>query len=353
MRRTEADAARGGDRLPRRDLQVQLGDPELAARRPQRAPLLHRQHHHQGAAVVAVRGHQRGPQRRGPGRAVRPLPGPRAVRQPRQLPLPRPARSGHQGRGGPRPAAPTSAIAPLVSLAEVRRVHERMDDAAAVPRGVPGPLQGPALPDPVRGGRVSDRRAVKLLKLFAASALLDGRDAVNDARLLRAQAHLEQRRPGAAAAGHRRPGAGTPPPRAPRASAGWAAAGVDLDAVLAELGMHPRAAAGRARRCPTCSCSRSCATCRTSGRRCRRWAPRPPARWWPRSTSCSRASSSRRGGPVDRPASARWLPSAAAAAAPAARFLHHGRPGRDARGCRPRRAALARAVQSTPRWSGR
>ena len=48
---------------------------------------------HPGAAVLAVRRDQRGPQRRGAGGGVRSLPGPRAVGEPGQLPLPRPGRA--------------------------------------------------------------------------------------------------------------------------------------------------------------------------------------------------------------------------------------------------------------------
>jgi MoxR-like ATPase len=126
-------------------------------------------------------------------------------------------------------------VAPLVGVAELRRVHARMatllrfsDDFLARYKGLLFQIRS-------EGVTVSDRRAVKLLKLFAANALLDGRSTVDDgdffilkhtwnsvdqAPLLKdivspvlerhQREHPEERRLGAAA--------------------------VDLDAVLAELG---------------------------------------------------------------------------------------------------------------------
>ena len=91
-------AARGGDRLPRRDLQVELRDPELAAQHPERAAVLHRQRQHQGAALLALRRDQRGAQRRRAGRDLRPVPGAHAVGEPGQLSLSRAGRARHPRR---------------------------------------------------------------------------------------------------------------------------------------------------------------------------------------------------------------------------------------------------------------
>jgi MoxR-like ATPase len=71
-------------------------------------------------------------------------------------------------------------VQPLVSVAELRRVHARMasllrfsDDFLARYKGLLFQIRS-------EGVTVSDRRAVKLLKLFAANALLDGRPSVDD-----------------------------------------------------------------------------------------------------------------------------------------------------------------------------
>jgi MoxR-like ATPase len=70
---------------------------------------------------------------------------------------------------------------PLISLAEVRRVHERMGELLRFPEEFLARYKGLLFQIRSEGVSVSDRRAVKLLKLFAASALLDGRPVVNDA----------------------------------------------------------------------------------------------------------------------------------------------------------------------------
>jgi MoxR-like ATPase len=126
-------------------------------------------------------------------------------------------------------------LTPLVSLADIRRVHGRMETLLRFSEEFLARYKGLLFQIRSEGVSVSDRRAVKLLKLFAANALLDGRAAVDDgdffvlkhvwnsvdqAPLLKDivapvlekhhREHPEQRRLGAAA--------------------------VDLDAVLAELG---------------------------------------------------------------------------------------------------------------------
>jgi MoxR-like ATPase len=70
---------------------------------------------------------------------------------------------------------------PLISLSEVRRVHERMGELLRFPEEFLARYKGLLFQIRSEGVSVSDRRAVKLLKLFAASALLDGRPVVNDA----------------------------------------------------------------------------------------------------------------------------------------------------------------------------
>lgn len=72
-------------------------------------------------------------------------------------------------------------LRPLVSLAEIRRVHERMGELLRFPEEFLARYKGLLFQIRSEGVSVSDRRAVKLLKLFAASALLDGRVTVNDA----------------------------------------------------------------------------------------------------------------------------------------------------------------------------
>ena len=69
----------------------------------------------------------------------------------------------------------------LVSIAEIRRVHARMGELLRFPEEFLARYKGLLFQIRSEGVTVSDRRAVKLLKLFAASALLDGRSGVNDA----------------------------------------------------------------------------------------------------------------------------------------------------------------------------
>jgi MoxR-like ATPase len=69
---------------------------------------------------------------------------------------------------------------PLVALTEVRRVHGRMEALLQFPEEFLARYKGLLFQIRSEGVTVSDRRAVKLLKLFAANALLDGRSGVND-----------------------------------------------------------------------------------------------------------------------------------------------------------------------------
>ncbi|HEY0714164.1 MAG TPA: AAA family ATPase [Polyangia bacterium] len=70
---------------------------------------------------------------------------------------------------------------PLVSLADIRKVHGRMGELLRFSDEFLARYKGLLFQIRSEGVTVSDRRAVKLLKLFAASALLDGRATVNDA----------------------------------------------------------------------------------------------------------------------------------------------------------------------------
>ncbi len=72
-------------------------------------------------------------------------------------------------------------IAPLVSLSEIRRIHGRMETLLRFPEEFLARYKGLLFQIRSEGVSVSDRRAVKLLKLFSANALLDGRSVVNDA----------------------------------------------------------------------------------------------------------------------------------------------------------------------------
>jgi MoxR-like ATPase len=68
----------------------------------------------------------------------------------------------------------------LVSIAEIRQIHARMGELLRFPEEFLARYKGLLFQIRSEGVTVSDRRAVKLLKLFAASALLDGRSGVND-----------------------------------------------------------------------------------------------------------------------------------------------------------------------------
>ena len=137
---------------------------------------------HQGAAVVALRRHERGPQRRRAERGVRSLPGARLFGEPGQLPFSRPHRA--------RPARPRSRRCRRRPSPAVRAADHAGRASARCRRRLAQQLQFPeeflarykALCFQIRseGVTLSDRRVVKLLKLFAASALVDGRPVVDD-----------------------------------------------------------------------------------------------------------------------------------------------------------------------------
>jgi MoxR-like ATPase len=127
-------------------------------------------------------------------------------------------------------------IVPLVSLSEVRRVHARMETLLRFPEEFLARYKGLLFQIRAEGVSVSDRRAVKLLKLFAANALLDGRSLVNDSDFFVLkhiwntvdQAPLLKDLVGPVLERHHREN-----PEQRRLGA----TSVDLDAVLAELGV--------------------------------------------------------------------------------------------------------------------
>jgi MoxR-like ATPase len=71
-------------------------------------------------------------------------------------------------------------IAHLISLSEIKRVQARLGQFLTFPEDWMARYKGFIFQIRSEGISVSDRRVVKLLKLFAASAILDGRPTVND-----------------------------------------------------------------------------------------------------------------------------------------------------------------------------
>jgi MoxR-like ATPase len=69
---------------------------------------------------------------------------------------------------------------PLVSLAEIRKVQARLGQFLSFPEDWMARYKGFIFQIRSEGISLSDRRVVKLLKLFASSALIDGRPSVND-----------------------------------------------------------------------------------------------------------------------------------------------------------------------------
>jgi MoxR-like ATPase len=74
-------------------------------------------------------------------------------------------------------------IRPLVSVADLRLVHRRVEALLVFPEDFLARYKGLIFQMRSEGITISDRRVVKLLKLFAASALIDGRPQVNDSDL--------------------------------------------------------------------------------------------------------------------------------------------------------------------------
>jgi MoxR-like ATPase len=78
------------------------------------------------------------------------------------------------------PAPPGAAPAPLVSLAEIRRAQAKLPQLMQFSEEFLAGYKGLVFQIRSEGVTLSDRRVVKLLKLFAASALVDGRAAANE-----------------------------------------------------------------------------------------------------------------------------------------------------------------------------
>lgn len=71
-------------------------------------------------------------------------------------------------------------VKPMVTLAEIRAVQARLGQFLSFPEDWMARYKGFIFQIRSEGISLSDRRVVKLLKLFAASALIDGRPTVND-----------------------------------------------------------------------------------------------------------------------------------------------------------------------------
>jgi len=72
---------------------------------------------------------------------------------------------------------------PLVALADIRKVQARLGQFLTFPEDFMARYKGCIFQIRSEGISLSDRRVVKLLKLFAASAIIDGRPTVNDGDL--------------------------------------------------------------------------------------------------------------------------------------------------------------------------
>jgi MoxR-like ATPase len=77
-------------------------------------------------------------------------------------------------------ARETEPARPLVTLAEIRKLQAKLPQLLRFPEEFLARYKGFIFQIRSEGISVSDRRVVKLLKLFAASALLDGRPVVDD-----------------------------------------------------------------------------------------------------------------------------------------------------------------------------
>src|SRR5215471_6117169 len=151
-------------------------------------------------------------------------------------------------------------VKPLVSLAEIRKLQARLPQFLQFPEEFLARYKGFIFQIRSEGVSVSDRRVVKLLKMFAASAIVDGRPTVNDGDffVLRHiwnsvdQIPLLEDVIGPVLEKHHRE---HPDERRSRATA------TDLDGILAELGVIRGILLG-GEPLSTCNCSRSSATSR-------------------------------------------------------------------------------------------
>ncbi|HSS00702.1 MAG TPA: AAA family ATPase [Kofleriaceae bacterium] len=86
---------------------------------------------------------------------------------------------GFGGPGDP-PSRTTGELRPVISARELRHIQQNFDKFMAFPEEFLTKYKGLVFQIRSEGISVSDRRAVKLLKLFAASAVFDGRTRVHD-----------------------------------------------------------------------------------------------------------------------------------------------------------------------------
>jgi MoxR-like ATPase len=81
---------------------------------------------------------------------------------------------------GDAPGRPTGELRPVISARELRQIQQNYDKFMTFPEEFLTKYKGLVFQIRSEGISVSDRRAVKLLKLFAASAVFDGRTRVHD-----------------------------------------------------------------------------------------------------------------------------------------------------------------------------
>src|SRR6185436_12896796 len=168
--------------------------------------------------------------------------------------------------GGEGEAVVEAQARPLVSLAEIRLLKGRLARHLQFPEEFLARYKGLVFQIRSEGVTLSDRRVVKLLKLFAASALIDGRPTVDDGDffVLRHVWNSVDQIPivddivGPVLERYRRD---HPEARVRRPSAR------DLDGILAELGVTRSLLLG-GKPLSDVQLSRSCATCRRSAPRC-------------------------------------------------------------------------------------
>jgi MoxR-like ATPase len=84
------------------------------------------------------------------------------------------------GRGLDAQGRQTGELRPVISARELRHIQQNFDKFMAFPEEFLTKYKGLVFQIRSEGISVSDRRAVKLLKLFAASAVFDGRTRVHD-----------------------------------------------------------------------------------------------------------------------------------------------------------------------------
>jgi len=84
------------------------------------------------------------------------------------------------GRGMDLQGRSTGELRPVISARELRQIQQNYDKFMALPEEFLTKYKGLVFQIRSEGISVSDRRAVKLLKLFAASAVFDGRTRVHD-----------------------------------------------------------------------------------------------------------------------------------------------------------------------------